>query len=207
MTQTRQRIDFLNTSYDEVEKELLSGKPPREVAELLAEPIPNVMGVWSDLRNAGKVQPQNFPVGAARPAPQNIGGPPRHTPNPDLSQRIAGATDLLVRAAEIDERRIQAALGRARKAMTDLAGLVEKYESKASTRSEIAKLEAQIRVLKAELTGPVEGKRPLTDAQREHLAKMREQTTQPVDCPKCGRTCASKAGLSSHERNCTGTAA
>lgn len=204
----RQRIDFIQSTYDDVAKELLAGKTPAETAEYLGESVPNVMGVWADLRNAGKVEARNFTQQVARPVVQNGGqpsAPPRHETNPVLAQRIADSTDLLVKAASIDDKRIQAALGRARKAMVDLAGLIEHHESKSAARNRIARLEAELRIAKAELRG--EPGSATANGGGTGKGGYTRKPEAPVECRKgCGRMCSTAAGRVSHERNCTGAA-
>lgn len=214
-TTTRPKIDFLNSNWDEVAGHLKDGKTPREIADLLAESLPSVMGVWKHLRDTGEAEARNFtpppaltppprttPSSTVRPRPAEA---PRHTPDPALAQRIAGSTDLLVKAAGIDDKRIQAALGRARKAMVDLAGLIETYEGKAAARSRIARLEAELRIAKAELAGPGSATAHGGETGRGGYTRKPEE---PVECRKgCGRMCSTAAGRVSHERNCTGNAA
>jgi hypothetical protein len=200
-------IAFLNTSYDEVEKMLLDGKTPREVADYLAEPVGNVMGVWSGLRDAGKVKATNFPAAAAGGAPA-VPTPPRHMPDLRVTEPISrGANDLLTRAAAIDDKRIQAALARARKAMTDLAGLVTTWQSKSAARNRIARLEAELRIARAELrdapkqagggTAPADPSAPTPDVAVED---------DGVTCRRgCGRNdFTTKQSRGQHERHCAG---
>lgn len=112
-------------------------------------------------------------------------------PRPEFNARTTNAVELLARAANIEDRRIQAALGRARKAMTDLAAEVNRYESKHETRARIAELEEELRALKAEARGGKVSKQPPA------------YSGEPLACRKgCGRTSPNPQGRSAHERFC-----
>lgn len=213
-TPTAPRIDFLNTTLDEVVKLLRDeGKNVKEAAEFLAEPIPNVMGVWTWLRDTKQVEARNMtpapaPAAPQRPhaAPVSPTARPVHTPDPDVATRIAGATDVLVKAASIDNKRIQGALARARKAMTDLAGLVADYEGKTATRNRIARLEAELRVARAELTG----RSPMaaTSGGGSAVAASDSEDDGKTCRKGCGRDDFQSAhSRGQHERHCNGPAA
>ncbi|HET6910191.1 MAG TPA: hypothetical protein VFH54_12685 [Mycobacteriales bacterium] len=74
-------------------------------------------------------------------------------PRQEFKARATNAVELLARADSIDDRRIKAALGRARKAMTDLAGLVAKHDEQGAARARIAQLEQELAAAKAALRG------------------------------------------------------
>lgn len=195
-------VELLNATRSEVEEALLSGKAPAEVVRELQEPMPNVLTIYRDLRDDGRLKAGNFVTPAPslteqieRQRPNGaVPAKPTHSPSPEVAQRIGDSTDLLVRASRIEDKRIQGALGRARKAMVDLAGLVEAWEGKSAARNRIARLEAELRVARAELTG-----RP-TPPQRDGT---RRQVGEPAACSKCGKVCANNTGRVAHERHCT----
>lgn len=105
------------------------------------------------------------------------------------------ATDLLARARTIQAKPVTAAVERVDQAIERLRSVLLAYDEHAATRRQIEQLEARLVEARAKLRG---GGVSVTAQKR---------TDTPVDCPRCGRTCASAAGLTSHVRNCTGQAA
>lgn len=112
-------------------------------------------------------------------------------PRPEFNARTTNAVELLVRAADMDDRRVQAALGRARKAMTDLAAQVTRYDEQNGACERLAELEEEIRAIRAQMRG---GRKTET----------KKQVTGEFACRKgCGRVSPNPQGRAAHERFCT----
>jgi hypothetical protein len=137
---------------DQVESDLIANMSPKEVADRYKVPIADVAAIFHRLREDGHINANAGGRAASTPSrPVSIPDRPRHTPAEDVKARIASATELLVRADGITDKRIQGALARARKAMTDLAGLVTMHEQQSEARTKIAALEAELASAKAAL--------------------------------------------------------
>lgn len=188
MTQTRQKIDFINTTYDEVEQRLLGGQTPAEVAEYLTEPVPNVMGVWADLRNRGDVDARNFTQKVATRQEPTMTQPPQ-APHTTTSE-------LLARARQLDHKTIQTAVKRVDTAIERLSEVMTKHESQARARLEISRLERALADAKAKLRGGVSTKPAGTPPSGSY------------ECRKgCGKVSPNSQGRAAHERFCTRSAA
>lgn len=186
-------LPTLNISPEQIKAELLKGLSPSQVAQEWSEPMANVLAVYRLLQGRGELPAANQAPTAARPSP------PTHSPAPEVKARIASATDLLVRADGIQDKRVQSALARARKAMTDLAELVNRHESQAEARAEIADLEERLRAARVALRG----------------GKTRTATRKPATvheggypCPNegCERVSANPQGAAGHARFCKAAA-
>lgn len=128
-------------------------------------------------------------------------------PRPEFNARTTNAVELLSRAADMDDRRVQGALGRARKAMTDLAAQVNRYDEQNGARERLAELEAEIAAIKAQLRGGSKPKQARKELSAEQIAKMQEANKNDEPCVHgCGFVAKNKAGKSAHERSCSGQA-
>lgn len=155
---TTQVEQTLNVTVAQIEDALLHGQSVPDFAREWSEPPANVLAVFRRLQDEGRI-PRNAPSQVAtKPAAPSLSvlradARAAVQPRPEFKERATNAVELLARAEHINDRRIQAALGRARKAMTDLAGLVTKYEESSATRARIAELEAELRALRSSNRG------------------------------------------------------
>lgn len=118
---------------NDIELALRAGKTPQQVERELTVPIDVVLQVQRRMRNG------SAPAPAARPAP-----PPAEPAGGSIGQ-------LLLRSADIPEKRIQTARARADKAITALRALVAEYESAEAARAEVARLQRELAAAKAKL--------------------------------------------------------
>lgn len=181
----RQRIDFIQSTYDEVEKELLAGKTPAEVADYLGESVGNVMGVWADLRNAGKVEARNFTPTAV---PSSTG-----SMRPTQDVRPPATASLIERGQKHPLPKIRGLADKAHKALAALHAALEDDAGKAAARAEVARLEAQLAAAKAKLKGT-------TTVTPAAASKPTSTGTHPCRADGCDRTFDSGQGRALHER-------
>lgn len=114
-------------------------------------------------------------------------------PRPEFNARATNAVELLARAANMDDRRVQGALGRARKAMTDLAAQVNRWEEQNGARERLAELEEEIRAIRAQLRG----------GRKAETKKLETRGKGEFACRKgCGRISPNPQGRAAHERFC-----
>lgn len=213
-------VQTINATVAEIEDQLRAGRKIEEVARDLMEPRNNVIAIWHAMRQRGEIgEAPQAPAAAPAPtlAPVPTPAPAETTeeppapvaarslpdmreqarqvvqPRPEFKQRATNAVELLARADSMDDKRVQGALGRARKAMTDLAAQVHRYESQDEARSRVAALEEELRAARAALRGST----PTRNT--KHVT-----SNEPLACRKgCGRTSPNPQGRAAHERHCT----
>lgn len=186
-------VATLNATRDQIEEQLLAGKSPAEVVNELQEPMPNVLQIFRDLRDAHRL-----------PAGNHSGGPDG-PPNPRVNDADTPAKGLSIfgEARAINDPKINRLADRADTAMTALRDALHEHTSKASARAEVARLEAELKAARERLTG----RRQTTGGGPSKLASS-PTVDQALECRKgCGGTAKTPAGRSAHERFCTGTAA
>lgn len=129
------------------------------------------------------------------------------TTAPGQTAHTPTVSELLARARQVNDPKVTRAAAKVEAAALALRDALTDVEENTAARREVERLQRQLAAAKARLRDGV--KRPLSDAQRANLARMREAANTPVDCPDCGQTFRNKPGLSSHQRGgkCTGRAA
>lgn len=129
------------------------------------------------------------------------------TTAPGQTAHTPTVSELLARARQVNDPKVTRAAAKVEAAALALRDALTDVDEKTAARREVERLQRQLAAAKARLNGGV--KKPLSDAQRAQLARMREAARTPVDCPDCGQTCGNKAGLSAHRRGgkCAGQAA
>jgi hypothetical protein len=181
----------------ELVRELLGkGRSAQFVADATGWPLAHVQKVVAELRRqADTAVPAQEPP--AEPPRADLGQLRQDAhdvvqPREEVTRRIASATELLVRAASIEDRRVRSTLGRARKAMTDLAAQVTRHEEQTSARARIAALEAELAAARAALRPRTAGRRRTTAAngqppQPDSKAVRAWAAANGVTCPATGR--------------------
>lgn len=184
---TRGSITFAHTTIEEVEKRLLDGQSPRDVGDALDEPLANIIGVWSILRDEGKVQARNFPAQQASTPSQT---------------RIAG--NIVERGLTHSSGKVKRLAERAQTALAALGAELAKHDQQAKARAEVDRLEAELSAARERLrTG-----QPATIAEPQEATRAPRRVNQAVTCDVCGAAAKSPAGLSAHKRfNHAGSAA
>lgn len=208
----------LNVSPEQIETELRAGRSVDDIATEWQEPRSNVLGVLRAMQAKGETI-----AGATVPSRPVV--PPRPSPVDPVDPRTI-AVDALVNAAARSASKRTQALGvrlsdLSKVLRTRLADEREQAEATEAERrereaaaAEVARLEALLAAARVKAgvkrrggSGSVEPreKKPLTDAQRERLAKMREAQIGEWPCRKeCGQVSKTPSGRAAHERFCGG---
>lgn len=171
-----QTIDFINTTRDEVTEKLRTGMTPGEVAAELQEPVQNVMGVWSDLRNNG-MAPSSAPAVQARPA------------QPVPRSPASGAIESLIGRAASSKSAATRRLGiRVEEAIEKLtAALDNEAAAEATRRREDERREALRKAVR-------DAEKALTEARDAWRSHGKPKGAQSIKPPPCSRAAGRRRG-------------
>lgn len=177
----------------DIERLLRAGRPPKDVATELQEPLNDVLAVWHRIRREQPAQP------ALRPAP---------VPAPD-TQPAAGAAkpavpghELVARGLTSGDKRIARHAAKVQAGLDRLRDLLDAHDSKAAARADVERLERQLAAAKAKLRGSTPRPRP-----RSANSGGQRTFENRLTCSKFGRKSPTAQGRAAHERHCKGGSA